>query len=84
VAWAWPLKAALWLALPLTAWQVGLISSAEKEYVRSLVRRLWGPKPPQSPPRAPRARGTPPPAETVSVEEEPAHMEWQEPQAELR
>jgi O-antigen/teichoic acid export membrane protein len=83
-AWAWPLKAGLWLALPLLAWQVGLISGAEKEYVRSLVRRVWGPPRGPSPP-APfgrRVRGTPPPAqagaESIPVEEGPEFLEWQE------
>jgi O-antigen/teichoic acid export membrane protein len=79
--WAWPLKAALWLALPLMAWQVGLISWAEKEYVLSLVRRLWGTKPPQSPPRPPRARGTPPAraeAGAVPAEEGHARQEWED------
>jgi O-antigen/teichoic acid export membrane protein len=81
-AWAWPVKAGLWLALPLLAWQVGLISRAEKEYVRSLVRRLLGPPRGPTPPSPPRARGTPPPAHagagTITLEEGPEDLEWQE------
>jgi O-antigen/teichoic acid export membrane protein len=84
-AWAWPVKAALWLALPLTAWQVGLISRAEKEHVRSLFRRVLkaGPAPLSTFARSPRARGPLPPGPNdagaaVPVEKGPVYLEWQE------
>jgi O-antigen/teichoic acid export membrane protein len=37
--WAIPLKGGLWLAWPALAWQVGLLSAAEKEYLVDLFRR---------------------------------------------
>ncbi len=85
-AWAWPVKAALWLALPLMAWQVGLISRAEKGYLRSLLHRalaaVLGQGPTEPPAPAPRPRGTPPlsqPEEgAIPVEEGPVNPEWEE------
>jgi O-antigen/teichoic acid export membrane protein len=81
-AWAWPVKAGLWLALPLLAWQVGLISGAEKGYVRSLFRRQRGASPGPAPAFRPRPRGPLPPAEgeagTIPRPEGPVYLEWQE------
>jgi O-antigen/teichoic acid export membrane protein len=77
-AWAWPLKAGLWLALPLLAWKVGLLSGAEKGYVRSLLRRALGKRPPRPPAPGARPRGPKPPGAPVAAEEGAVYLEWQE------
>jgi O-antigen/teichoic acid export membrane protein len=42
-AWAVPLKAGLWLVAPVLAWQTGLVSRAEKKYVRNLAGEVLTP-----------------------------------------
>jgi O-antigen/teichoic acid export membrane protein len=42
-AWAAPLKAVLWLLAPVLAWQTGLVSRAEKKYLRGLAAEVLTP-----------------------------------------